>query len=103
MNWSCEIAWLDIYFVPKFLIEVLNNVSCNFFYEDNNFLSLRLIDFAFLRIFDAVSKVVITALSQKIFELNLGIPESRELFPGLSRKVLAHRILSRKLALFLLR
>ena len=77
----------DTYFVPKFLIEVLNNVSCNFFYEDNNFLSLCLIDFAFLRIFDAVSKVVITGLSQKIFESNLGIPKSRELFPGLLTRV----------------
>ena len=76
-------ALWDIYFVPKFIIKVLNNVSCNFFYEDNNFLSLRQKDFAYLRIFDAVFKVVITALSQKIFESNLGIPESRELFPGL--------------------
>ena len=75
-------ALWDIYFVPIFLIEVLN-VTCNFFYADNNFLSLRLIDFAFVRIFEAVSKVVITALSQKLFESNLGIPESRELFPGL--------------------
>ena len=60
-------ALRDIYFVPKFIPKVLNNVSFNFFYEDNNFLSLRLIDFAFLRIFDAASKVIITALSQKIF------------------------------------
>ena len=55
----------------------------HFFYEDDNFLSLRLIDFTFLRIFDDVSKVVITALSQKILKSNLGIPESQELFPGL--------------------
>ena len=76
-------ALWDINFVKKFLIEVLNNVSCNFFYEDNNFLSLRLIDFAFLCIFDAVSKVEFTVLSKKIFESNLGISESPELFPGL--------------------
>ena len=60
-------ALWDIYFVPKFILKVLNNVSCNSFYEDNNFLSLRLIDFTFLHIFDDVSKVVISALSQKIF------------------------------------
>ena len=70
----------DIFFVPIFLIEVLN-VTCNFFYADNNF--LLLIDFAFLRRFDAVFKVVITALSQKNFESNLGTSESRELFAGL--------------------
>ena len=78
-----KMALSDIYFVPIFLIEVLNNVSCNFFCEGNNFLLLRLIEFSFLRIFDAVSKVVITAISQTIFELNLAIPESRKLFPGL--------------------
>ena len=76
-------ALWDIYFVQKFIPKVLNIVSFNFFYENNNFLSLCLIDLAFLRRFDAVSKVVITALSQKIFESNLGIPESRELFPCL--------------------
>ena len=76
-------ALWDIYFVPKFIIKVLNNVSCNFFYEDNNFLSLHLIDFAYLRIFDAVFKVINTTLPQKFFELNLWIPESPDLFPGL--------------------
>ena len=71
-------------FCPNiFVIEVINNVSCNFFYGGNNFLSLLLIDFAILCVFDAVSKVVITALSQKNFESNLGIPESQELFSGL--------------------
>ena len=60
-------ALWDMYFVPLFLNEVLNIVSCNFFYEDNNFLLLRLIDFAFLRTFDDVSKFVITVLSQKKF------------------------------------
>ena len=83
-----KMAMWDIYFVPKFLIEVLNKVSCNFFYEDNNFLSLRLIDIAFLSLFDGASKVVITALSQKIFKSNHGIPESRELFPGLKVRLL---------------
>ena len=68
-NNGVKMTLWDIYFVPKFILKVLNNVSCNFFYEDNNFLSLRLIDFTFLRIFDDVSKVVITALSQKIFEV----------------------------------
>ena len=58
-------ALWDIYFVSKFIPKVLNKVSFNFFYEDNNFLSLRLIELAFLLIFDAVSKVVITAPSQK--------------------------------------
>ena len=57
-------ALWDIYFVSKFIPKVLNKVSFNFFYEDNNFLSLRLIELAFLLIFDAVSKVVITAPSQ---------------------------------------
>ena len=78
-----KIALWDTYFVPKFLIEVLNNVSCDFFYEDNNFLSHHLIYFVFLCIFDAVSKGVSTALPQKIFESNPRIPESQELFPGL--------------------
>ena len=67
-------ALRDIYFVPKFIPKVLNNVSFNFFYEDNNFLSLRLIDFAFLCIFDAVSKVEITTLSQKILARACGVP-----------------------------
>ena len=47
-------------------------------------LSLAQLSPSLLRIFDTVSKVVITALSQKIFELNLGIPESRKLFPSLA-------------------
>ena len=34
-------------------------------------------------IFDIVSKVATTAISQKIFEPDSRIPESRELFPGL--------------------
>ena len=73
-------ALWDIYYVAKFLFKVSNKVSCNFFYEDNNFLLLRLIYFAFLPIIKDVSMVVITALSQKNFESNLGTSESRELF-----------------------
>ena len=73
-------ALWDIYFVPIFLIEVLNNVSCNFFYEENNILSFHLIDFAFLRIFDAVSKLVITTLSQKILSQILGYQKGQNYF-----------------------
>ena len=73
-------ALWDVYFVQIFIIIVLNNVSCNFFYEENNILSFRLIDFAFLRIFDAVSKLVITTLSQKILSQILGYQKGQNYF-----------------------
>ena len=81
----CESAVIATSEITRFSVKIsiFNNLTENFNTFTEHFLSLRLIDFAFLCIFDAVSKVLITALSQKIFESNLGISESPELFPGL--------------------
>ena len=78
-----KMALWDIYFVSKFIIKVSNN-------EDDYFLSICPIDFAYLCIFDAAFKVIIAALSQKIFDTNLGIPESRKLSPGLICGLIAY-------------